>query len=446
MKEKILSLIEQGKYLEARNEICSLNVVDAANLFEEIDQKHILLVFRILPKDFSSEIFSHMSFDLQKHVIDSMTDEEAINIFDDLFLDDAVDLLEEMPANVVKRILKNTDEDMRVLINQFLNYPADSAGSLMTIEYVDLKKEMTVKQALQYIKEIGIDKRTINTCYVMDNSRILEGVISLRKLILSDESVIVKDIMETDVMSINTHDDQEDVAALFRKYNYYVMPVVDKEYRLVGIITVDDVLDVIDQEATEDLQKMAATMPSETEYLKTSNWRLALNRIPWLLILMISATFTGGIILRYESALQSVIILAAFIPMLMDTGGNAGSQSSTLIIRGLALGEIKTSDTLRVMGKEFCVSSIAGIVLALVNFLRIYFIENAGLLIAITVSVTLYITVVVAKIVGGTLPIAAKKLKLDPAIMAGPLITTIVDAVALIIYFNLATWLLGIRS
>ncbi len=446
MKEKILSLIEQGKYLEARNEICSLNVVDAANLFEEIDQKHILLVFRILPKDFSSEIFSHMSFDLQKHVIDSMTDEEAINIFDDLFLDDAVDLLEEMPANVVKRILKNTDEDMRVLINQFLNYPADSAGSLMTIEYVDLKKEMTVKQALQYIKEIGIDKRTINTCYVMDNSRILEGVISLRKLILSDESVIVKDIMETDVMSINTHDDQEDVAALFRKYNYYVMPVVDKEYRLVGIITVDDVLDVIDQEATEDLQKMAATMPSETEYLKTSNWRLALNRIPWLLILMISATFTGGIILRYESALQSVIILAAFIPMLMDTGGNAGSQSSTLIIRGLALGEIKTSDTLRVMGKEFCVSSIAGIVLALVNFLRIYFIENAGLLIAITVSVTLYITVVVAKIVGGTLPIAAKKLKLDPAIMAGPLITTIVDTVALIIYFNLATWLLGIRS
>jgi magnesium transporter len=446
MKEKLLSLIEQGKYLEARNEICSLNVVDAANLFEEIDQKHILLVFRILPKDFSSEIFSHMSFDLQKHVIDSMTDEEAINIFDDLFLDDAVDLLEEMPANVVKRILKNTDEDMRVLINQFLNYPADSAGSLMTIEYVDLKKEMTVKQALQYIKEIGIDKRTINTCYVMDNSRILEGVISLRKLILSDESVIVKDIMETDVMSINTHDDQEDVAALFRKYNYYVMPVVDKEYRLVGIITVDDVLDVIDQEATEDLQKMAATMPSETEYLKTSNWRLALNRIPWLLILMISATFTGGVILRYESALQSVIILAAFIPMLMDTGGNAGSQSSTLIIRGLALGEIKTSDTLRVMGKEFCVSSIAGIVLALVNFLRIYFIENAGLLIAITVSVTLYITVVVAKIVGGTLPIAAKKLKLDPAIMAGPLITTIVDAVALIIYFNLATWLLGIRS
>ncbi|HZW97276.1 MAG TPA: magnesium transporter [Bacillota bacterium] len=444
MKEKILSLIEQGKYFEARNEISSLNVVDAANLFEEIEQKHILLVFRILPKDFSSEVFSHMSLELQKHVIDSMTDEEAIRIFDDLFLDDAVDILEEMPANVVKKILKNSNDNMRTLINQFLNYPEDSAGSLMTIEYVDLKKEMTVKQAIQYIKEIGIDKRTINTCYVMDGSRILEGVISLRKLILSDESAIIKDIMETEVMSINTHDDQEEVAALFRKYDYYVMPVVDKENRLVGIITVDDVLDVIDREATEDLQKMAAMQPSETEYLKTSNWRLAINRIPWLLILMISATLTGGIIQRYESALQSVIILAAFIPMLMDTGGNAGSQSSTLIIRGLALGEIKTSDTLRVLGKEFCVSNIAGIALAAVNFLRIYFFERAGLLMSLTVSVTLYLTVVLAKVVGGVLPIIAKKLKFDPAIMAGPLITTIVDAIALIIYFNIASWLLGI--
>lgn len=444
MKEKILSLIEQGKYFEARNEISSLNVVDAANLFEEIEQKHILLVFRILPKDFSSEVFSHMSLELQKHVIDSMTDEEAIRIFDDLFLDDAVDILEEMPANVVKKILKNSNDDMRALINQFLNYPEDSAGSLMTIEYVDLKKEMTVKQAIQYIKEIGIDKRTINTCYVMDGSRILEGVISLRKLILSDESAIIKDIMETDVMSINTHDDQEEVAALFRKYDYYVMPVVDKENRLVGIITVDDVLDVIDREATEDLQKMAAMQPSETEYLKTSNWRLAINRIPWLLILMISATLTGGIIQRYENALQSVIILAAFIPMLMDTGGNAGSQSSTLIIRGLALGEIKTSDSLRVLGKEFCVSNIAGIALAAVNFLRIYFFERAGLLMSLTVSVTLYLTVVLAKVVGGVLPIIAKKLKFDPAIMAGPLITTIVDAIALIIYFNIASWLLGI--
>ncbi|HHU07368.1 MAG TPA: magnesium transporter [Clostridiaceae bacterium] len=444
MKEKILNLIEQGKYFEARNEICNLNVVDAAHLFEEIEQKYILLVFRTLPKDFSSEVFSYMSFELQKHVIDSMTDEEAIKILDDLYFDDAVDFIEEMPANIVKKILRNSDEDMRALINQFLDYPEDSAGSIMTIEYVDLKKEMTVKQAIQYIKEIGIDKRTINTCYVMDSSRVLEGVISLRKLILSDESTLVKDIMETGVMSINTHDDQEDVAALFRKYNFYVMPVVDMENRLVGIITVDDVLDVIDQEATEDLQKMAAVQPFETEYLKTSNWRLAFNRIPWLLILMISATLTSGIIQRYENALQSVIILAAFIPMLMDTGGNAGSQSSALIIRGLALGEIKTSDVPRVLGKEFCVSNIAGLVLAIVNFLKIYFLEGTGFIIALTVSFTLYFTVVLAKIVGGILPMVAKKLKLDPAIMAGPLITTIVDAVALVIYFNMATWLLGI--
>ena len=291
-----------------------------------------------------------MSFDLQKHVIDSMTDEEAFKVLGDLYLDDAVDFLEEMPANVVKRILKNTDKDMRDLINQFLDYPADSAGSLMPIEYADLKKEMTVAQALQYIREIGIDKRTINTCFVMDQSRILEGRISLRRLILSDESAIIKDIMDTDGISVNTHDDQEDVAALFRKYDYYVMPVVDKENRLVGIITVDDVLDVIDREATEDIQRMAAMRPSETEYLKTGIWSLTKHRLPWLLVLMVSATFTGGIISRYESALQATIILTAFIPMLMDTGGNSGSQSSSLIIRGLALEQISTKDIFKVIG------------------------------------------------------------------------------------------------
>jgi len=444
MKEKILSLIEQGKFFEARNEISNLNVVDAAQLFEEVEQRHILLVFRILPKDFSSEVFSYMSFDLQKYVIDSMTDEEAIKVLDDLYLDDAVDFLEEMPANVVKRILKNTDKDMRDLINQFLDYPADSAGSLMTIEYVDLKKEMTVAQALQYIKRIGIDKRTINTCFVMDQSRILEGRISLRRLILSDETEIIKDIMDTEGVSVNTHDDQEEVAALFRKYDYYVMPVVDKENRLVGIITVDDVLDVIDQEATEDIQRMAAMRPSEAEYLKTGNWSLTKHRLPWLLVLMISATFTGGIISRYESALQTTIILTAFIPMLMDTGGNSGSQSSSLIIRGLALGQIETKDFFQVIWKEFSVGSFSGAILAAVNFLRIYFLEKVDLNIAITVSLTLFVTVVLAKVVGGILPLAAKRLKMDPAVMAGPLITTIVDAVVLIIYFNLASIFLGI--
>ncbi len=444
MKEKILSLIEQGKFFEARNEISNLNVVDAAQLFEEVEQRHILLVFRILPKDFSSEVFSYMSFDLQKYVIDSMTDEEAIKVLDDLYLDDAVDFLEEMPANVVKRILKNTDKDMRDLINQFLDYPADSAGSLMTIEYVDLKKEMTVAQALQYIKRIGIDKRTINTCFVMDQSRILEGRISLRRLILSDETEIIKDIMDTEGVSVNTHDDQEEVAALFRKYDYYVMPVVDKENRLVGIITVDDVLDVIDQEATEDIQRMAAMRPSEAEYLKTGNWSLTKHRLPWLLVLMISATFTGGIISRYESALQTTIILTAFIPMLMDAGGNSGSQSSSLIIRGLALGQIETKDFFKVVWKEFAVGSFSGAILAAVNFLRIYFLEKVDLNVAITISLTLFVTVVLAKVVGGILPLAAKRLKMDPAVMAGPLITTIVDAVVLIIYFNLASIFLGI--
>lgn len=444
MKEKILSLIEQGKYYEARNEISRLNVVDAAQLFEEIEQKQLLIVFRFLPKDYSSDVFTHMSSELQKYLIDSFTDEEVIRIFDDLFFDDAVDFLEEMPANVVKRILKNTNEETRNLINQFLDYPTDSAGSLMTIEYVDLKKEMTVKQALQYIKKIGVDKRTLNTCFVMDSRRFLEGKVSLRKLILSDESELVADIMQEDVISVNTHDDQEYVASLFRKYDYYVMPVVDMENRLIGIITGDDILDVIDREATEDIHKMAAVQPPETEYLKTSNWSLTKLTLPWLLFLMISATLTSGIIQKYENALQSAIVLTAFIPMLMDTGGNSGSQSSSLIIRGLALGQIKTGNILKVIGKEFSVGAIAGLALSLVNFFRIYYIEKTSMAVALTVSLTLFITVVLAKTTGGILPIAAQKLKLDPAVMAGPLITTIVDVVALIVYFSLATLFLGI--
>ena len=444
MNRIILDLIEQGKYAEARKEIISINEVDIAQLFEEIEQQKLLVMFRILPKDIASGVFTHMSSELQRYVIESITDKEVISILDELFLDDAIDFLEEMPANVVKRVLKNTDERTRKLINQFLNYPEDSAGSLMTIEYVDLKKEMTVKQAIKHIKEIGVDKETIDTCYVIDNNRILEGVISLRKLILSNDSTILEDIMDTSVLFIKTHDDQEDVAGLFKKYDYLVMPVVDNERRLVGIVTIDDILDVIDQEATEDLQKMAAIQPSEKEYLKTNPMILAKHRLPWLLILMISASLTGAIIKRFEDALLSMMILASFIPMLMDTGGNSGSQSSTLIIRGLALGELEPNDILKVLWKELCVSGIVGIILSIVNFLRIYYIVGTELLIAVTVSVTLLFTVVLAKVVGGILPIIAKKLKLDPAIMAGPLITTIVDAVVLIIYFATATWLLGI--
>lgn len=444
MNKIIIDLIEQEKYVEARNEIIDLNVVDAAQLFEEMDQQKILLIFRMLPKEIASGVFSHMSHELQQHVVESIADNEVQGIISKLFFDDTIDFLEEMPANVVRKVIKNTNEGTRKLINQFLNYPEDSAGSLMTIEYVGLRKEMTVEQAIKQIKKTGIDKETIDTCYVMDSNRVLEGVVSLRKLILNDESTELKDIMDTSVMYVNTHDDQEDVAALFKKYDFLVMPVVDNERRLVGIVTIDDILDVIDQEATEDIHRMAAMQPSEKEYLKTSNLELAKHRIPWLLILMVSATVTGGIIKKYETALQSVMILASFIPMLMDTGGNSGSQSSTLVIRGLALGELKPSDILRVLGKELCVSSIVATILSLVNFLRIYYIEKTDILVAITVSFTLFLTIVLAKVVGGVLPIIAKKLKLDPAIMAGPLITTIVDAVALIIYFTTATLLLGI--
>lgn len=444
MNKIILDLIEQGKYAEARKEIVSINVVDTAQLFEEMDKQKILILFRILPKDIASGVFSHMSNELQRYVVESITDKEIQNILDELFLDDTIDFLEEMPANIVKKVLKNTNETTRKLINQFLNYPDDSAGSLMTIEYIDLRKEMTVKEALERIRETGVDKEIINTCYVIDSNRILEGIISLRKLILSDSTTVLKDIMDTGVISIKTHDDQEDVASLFKKYDFLVMPVVDNEHRLVGIVTIDDVLDVIDQEATEDLQKMAAMQPSEKEYLKTSVLVLAKHRIPWLLILMISATFTGFIIKKYESALQSAMVLASFIPMLMDTGGNAGSQSSALIIRGLALGDMKPHDILKVFWKELRVSAIVGIILSTVNFLRIYFIEKVDILVSVTVCSTLFAIVVLAKVVGGVLPIIAKKIKLDPAIMAGPLITTIVDTVALLMYFTAATWLLGI--
>lgn len=444
MKEKILDLVEQGKYIEARKEIIDINAVDIAKLFEEIEQKKLLILFRILPKDLSSEVFTYLSSEVQRYLIESITDEEIISIIDDIFIDDTIDFLEEMPSNVVKKVLKNTNDKTRALINQFLNYPEDSAGSLMTIEYVDLKKEMTVGEAILSIKKNGFDKETINTCYVIDSNRKLEGVVSLRKLILSDDLLKIKDILDKEVISINTNDDQEEVANLFKKYGYYVMPVVDNENRLVGIITVDDVLEVIDQETTEDIQKMAAMQPSEKEYLKTSNWELAKNRIPWLLILMVSAAFTGGIIRKFEVALQSVMILAVFIPMIMDTGGNSGSQSSTLIIRSLALGEVSPRDLLKVMWKELCVSSIVGIVLSLINFIRIYYIEKTDLRISITVSLTLFFTVVLAKVVGGVLPMIAKKMNLDPAIMAGPLITTVVDAVALIIYFTIAISFLGI--
>jgi magnesium transporter len=424
--------------------LIEMNVVDIAQIVEEIDKDKLLILFRILPKEMAAGVFSYIPSELQEFIVESITDKEIKNIIDTLFLDDAVDFLEEMPANVVKRVLRNTDPETRKLINQFLNYPEDSVGSIMTIEFVDLKKEMTVREAIQHVKETGVDKETIDNCYVLDNNRILEGVISIRKLILSDDNEKLEDIMETDIKSANTHDHREVLVSLFKKYDLLSLPVTDNEYRLVGIVTVDDVVDIMDQEATEDFQLMAAMQPSEKEYLKTGVLELAKNRIFWLLILMISATFTGSIISKYEDALQAVVILASFIPMIMDTGGNSGAQSSTMIIRGLALGEVKPNDILKVIWKELRVGILVGIVLSSVNFIRLLVLVKVDTFIALTVSITLMLTVVVAKLVGGTLPLAAKKVKLDPAIMASPLITTIVDAVALLLYFRFATILLGI--
>ncbi len=442
--EKIIELINEGKYTETRNELIKQNVVDIAQFLSELEEDKSLIVFRLLPKELAAEVFSYMSNEQQRYIIESITDREIKGIIDELFMDDTVDLLEEMPANVVKKILKNIGEQERKIINQLLMYPDYSAGSLMTIEYVDLRKEMTVGEAIRHIRETAIDKETIDVCYVTNNNRKLEGAVSIRKLILSDETALVKDLMDTNIVSIHTHMDQEEIADLFKKYDLLVMPVVDKENRLVGIITIDDIVDIIEQENTEDFHVMAAMQPSEEEYLKTRVIKLAQNRVVWLLVLMISSTFTGYIIRRFNDVLQSVVVLAAYIPMLMDTSGNAGSQSATLVIRGLALNELKLNDILRVIWKEFRVSLIVGAVLTVVNFLRIYFIEGTDLLISLVVCMSLYITVILAKVIGGSLPIIAKKLRLDPAIMASPFITTIVDAIVLSTYFTLATWLLHI--
>lgn len=442
--KKVLEFIENNRYTEARSRLIQMNVVDVAIFLEEIAREKSLIIFRILPKDFAADVFSYTSREQQKYIVENITDKEIKLILDELLIDDTVDFLEEMPANFVKKVLRNTDESNRKLLNQFLSYPENSAGSIMTIEYVDLKKEMSVKHALEHVRVTGIDKETIETCYVMDANRRLEGIVPLRRLILSDSDEIVERVMDRNIIFAHTLEDQEEVAAKFKKYDLISMPVVDGENRLVGIITIDDILDIIEEETTEDFQKMAALEPSEGEYLKTSVVTLAKHRVFWLLILMISATFTGNIIKQFEDAIQSVVLLAAFIPMLMDTGGNAGSQSSTLIIRGLALGEIETKDFLKIMIKELSVGIIVGSVLALANFLRIYFIEKVSLWMAITVCTSLFFTVLLAKIVGGILPIIAKRFNVDPAIMASPLITTIVDAVALIIYFSMAQAFLSI--
>ncbi|MBE6064403.1 magnesium transporter [Clostridium cochlearium] len=442
--EEIISLIREKKFHNAREKILELNPVHISDIIECLDISEAILVFRMLPKDMAVDVFNYLETDFQTNIITGITDKEIKHIIEEIYFDDMIDLLEEMPANVVKKILKYSNVEERKLINEFLNYPEDSAGSLMTIEYVDLKKDMTVREALQHIKDTGVNKETIYTCYVIDKQRKLEGIISLRKLILSDYDLLVEDIMKTDIVFVNTNSDQEYVANVFKKYDLLVMPVVDNENRLTGIITIDDIMDVIDQETTEDFQKMAAMAPSEEKYLDTSVWTLAKNRLTWLVILMVSATFTGNIIKSFEDVLQSVVVLTAFIPMLMDTGGNAGSQSATLIIRSIALGEVQGKDILKVIWKELRVSLIVGFSLSLINFARIYYLEKTPFEVSLTVSITLFFTVILSKIVGAILPMIAKKIKVDPAIMASPLITTIVDATSLIVYFSVAKMLMGI--
>ncbi len=444
MVQIVSSLIEERKILELSEYFASLNPVDIAKDMVDLRNEGIVLAFRILPKDIAAEVFSYLELDMQQYIIQSITDSELKDIVDKLFLDDTVDIIEELPSHIVKKVLKNTSKEKRELINQFLKYDENTAGAMMTIEFLDLKERMTVKEAIKYIRNDSLDKEDVDTCFVIDKNRKLKGTIHLKELILNDEKTFIEDIMDRNIVCTSTVEDQEVVASEFKKYDLTCMPVVDKEERLVGIITVDDVMDIVDKENTEDFQKMAAIKPNEESYLKTPVIELAKDRVIWLLVLMISATFTGSIIKKFDEVLQSVVILAAFIPMLMDTGGNAGSQSSTLVIRGLALGDIQIKDYLKVMFKEFRVSLIVATILASVNFLRIYLLERTELAISITVCLSLFCTVIIAKVVGSILPIIAKKLKFDPAIMASPLITTIVDTFALMVYFTLAKVLLGI--
>lgn len=439
--EKILKLIQEGNQVQARSELLKHNVVDIADFFDTIEGNDLILLFRILPKDLAAEVFSYMNTEGQQHIVEIMSDKEIENMLPNIYMDDIVDFIEEMPAIVVKKVLNNASPDRRTLINRLLSYPEFSAGSIMTTEFVDLKKELTVKQAIDRIRQIGFDRETINTMYVINDNRVLEGIIEIRKLLLADENAIVGSLMDVNYVYITTTDDQEDVAALFKKYGYLSMPVVDNEHRLVGIITVDDILDVIEEENEEDFAKMNALAPSDEEYLSSSVVDLAKKRIYWLLFLMISATFTGIIIRRYEEVLNSVVILASFIPMLMDTGGNAGSQASTLIIRGLALGELQLRDFAKIIWKEFRISLLVGIILASINFLRLYYFEKISINVSLTVCISMLLIVILAKVMGGLLPILAKRLKMDPAIMAGPLITTVVDTFALIIYFKIASQL-----
>lgn len=450
--QEIAELLSNRQFMKLKEIFADMNSADIADFLKELSNEELLLAFRILPKDQAADTFVEMDADEQETLIQSFSDSELKAVVDDLFVDDAVDILEEMPANVVKRILRFTEPQTRRRINEILKYPEDSAGSIMTVEYVRLKKNMTVDDAIAHIRSTGLDKETIYTCYVTDLNNKLIGILSVKALLLAGGDEIIEDLMETNLIYFKTNDDKEDVANAFDKYDLIAIPVVDDETRLLGIVTFDDAIDVLQDEATEDIEKMAAIIPSEKPYLKTGIFETWKQRIPWLLLLMVSATFTGKIISSFESALAGCVALTAFIPMLMDTAGNSGGQTSVTIIRSLSLGDIELKDVLKILWKELRVAIVCGLTLAVVNFGKMMLIDRgaiiadgqSALLVSFVVSITLVVTVVFAKLVGSFLPICAKKIGFDPAVMASPFITTIVDALALLVYFNIAQSILGL--
>ena len=452
VEKALLHMLEEKKYATLRDILATMNPSDVAGVFSNLEEKQIPLMFRLLPKEQAAETFVEMEPDAQELLIRGFSDNELKEVLDELYVDDAADIVEEMPANVVKRILKAADPEMRKSINQILRYPDYSAGSIMTTEYVSLRPNMTVEEAILRIRRQGVDKETIYTCYVTGKDRKLIGLVTVKDLLLAeDDETKIEDIMLTNVISVTTQDDQEEVARMFGKYNFLALPVVDKENRMVGIVTFDDAMDVIEDETTEDMEIMAAMTPSEKSYLKSTPFDLFKHRIPWLMLLMVSATFTGMIITSFESALSLLPVLTAFIPMLMDTGGNCGSQSSVTVIRSLSLNELKFNDVFRVMWKEVRTAVLCGITLAVLCFVKILLVDHLlmgntsiNLMVNGVVCLTLAVTVVIAKFVGCSLPLLAKKLGFDPAVMASPFITTIVDALSLLVYFSFAKTLLGI--
>ena len=441
-KDIFVKLLQQRQYKAVRSILDVMNEVDIASLLSELEDRELALAFRLIPKDKAAEVFANMDSSMQKYLVEIFSEKELKELLDDLYMDDTVDILEELPANLVNRILDTVSTSDRALINQLLNYPEDSAGSIMTTEYVDIRENMTVAQAMAHIKQTGIHKETIYTCYVTERRRLI-GIVSAKDLMTTDDDVRIRDLMETEIISVGTHTDKEDVAQLFTRYDFLAIPVLDAEGLMVGIVTFDDAMDVMVEEATEDITKMAAINPSEKTYFETSVFAHAKNRIPWLLILMFTSIITGTIITKYENAFAAIPLLVSFIPMLMDTGGNCGSQSSTLIIRGIALSQIRFQDIFRVIFKEFRISLIVGSVLAVSNGVRIM-IQYDDPALALVIALSLIGTVVAAKLVGCMLPLLASKAHLDPAIMASPLITTLVDIFSILIYFNIATMLFNL--